>query len=220
MRAVFQSVASTSISHCTEHRCRDLRCRLLDSATRSPVETAVWKRTVSAPVPRLQLPAGEPPMPNISRSDARVKALRPRPSAFDIRDAKLKGFGVRVMPSGARRFFIHTQHRGTRIWKMVGDTNAINVDEARARAASLLAGSCSSSFPLERGHGTVRVRRHRSVSGAGRRAGTTLALQGVPATARCRPGSRSWCGRSPALRSPGAEGGLGHGRALTASFLP
>ena len=78
-------------------------------------------------------------MPNITLSDARVKALRPRPTAYDIRDAKLRGFGVRVLPSGARRFFIHNQHRGTRIWKMVGDATAINVDAARARAASMLA---------------------------------------------------------------------------------
>ena len=78
-------------------------------------------------------------MPNIILSDARVKALRPRPSAYDIRDAKLRSFGVRVLPSGARRFFIHTQHRGTRVWKMVGDASAMYVDDARARAASLLA---------------------------------------------------------------------------------
>ena len=78
-------------------------------------------------------------MPNVALSDARVKALRPRPFAYDIRDAKLTGFGVRVLPSGAKRFFIHTQHRGTRIWKMVGDTSSINVDEARAQAASILA---------------------------------------------------------------------------------
>ena len=78
-------------------------------------------------------------MPKIALSEARVKALRPRPSAYDIRDAKLRGFGVRVLPSGARRFFIHTQHRGQRVWKMVGDASAITVDEARARAASMLA---------------------------------------------------------------------------------
>ena len=78
-------------------------------------------------------------MPNTTLSDARVKALRPRTTACDIRDTKLRGFGVRVLPSGARRFFIHTQHRGQRIWKIVGDANAIGVDEARARAASLLA---------------------------------------------------------------------------------
>ena len=78
-------------------------------------------------------------MPNIALSDARVKVLRPRRSAYDIRDAKLRGFGVRVLPSGAKRFFIHTQHRGKRIWRIVGDANAIDTDEARTQAASLLA---------------------------------------------------------------------------------
>ena len=37
-------------------------------------------------------------MPNIALSEARVKALQPRPSTYDIRDAKLRGFGVRVLP--------------------------------------------------------------------------------------------------------------------------
>ena len=78
-------------------------------------------------------------MPNITLSDARVKALRPRPFTYDIRDAKLRSFGVRVLPSGAKRYFIHTQHRGQRVWKMVGDANAVSVNAARVRAASLLA---------------------------------------------------------------------------------
>ena len=78
-------------------------------------------------------------MSNITLSEARVKTLRSRPSAYDIRDSKLRGFGVRVLPSGAKRFFIHAQHRGTRVWKMVGDSSAITVDAARVRAASLLA---------------------------------------------------------------------------------
>ena len=50
-------------------------------------------------------------MPNIALSEARVKALRPRPSTCDIRDAKLKGFGVRVLRSGAKRFFIPARRR-------------------------------------------------------------------------------------------------------------
>jgi len=77
-------------------------------------------------------------MPRLSLSDARVKALRPRISAYDLRDAKLRGFGVRVMRSGAKRFFIHTQHRGQRIWNIVGDAGAMTVDEARSRADALL----------------------------------------------------------------------------------
>ena len=73
-------------------------------------------------------------MPTIALSEARVKALRPRGSAYDLRDAKLRAFGVRVLPSGARRFFIHTQHRGQRVWKIIGDAGVLSVDEARTRA--------------------------------------------------------------------------------------
>ena len=57
----------------------------------------------------------------------------------DVRDAELKGYGVRVMPSGARRSFIHSQHRGKRVWKIMGDAAAITELEARARARSMLA---------------------------------------------------------------------------------
>ena len=67
-------------------------------------------------------------MPKIALSETRVKALRPRPTTYDLRDAKLRGFGVRVLPSGAKRFFIHIQHRGTRVWRIIGDANAITVD--------------------------------------------------------------------------------------------
>ena len=42
-------------------------------------------------------------MASATLADARVRALNPRKSARDIRDGKLKGFGVRVMPSGAKR---------------------------------------------------------------------------------------------------------------------
>ena len=78
-------------------------------------------------------------MPNIALSEARVKALVPRTSAYDTRDPKLRGFGALVLPSGARRYFLHAQHRGVRTWKLVGDANAMTLDEARARAGSMLA---------------------------------------------------------------------------------
>ena len=78
-------------------------------------------------------------MPNTPLSETRVKALAPRKSAYDIRDAKLQGFGIRVLPSGTKRFFIHTQHRGKRTWRIVGDANAMTIDEARTRADSMLA---------------------------------------------------------------------------------
>ena len=78
-------------------------------------------------------------MPKPSFTDVRVGALRPRKTAYDVRDAKLRGFGVRVLPSGRKRFFVHCQHRGERIWKIVGDAGTMDVREARSAASTLLA---------------------------------------------------------------------------------
>ena len=72
-------------------------------------------------------------------NERRVDALNPRNSAYDVRDRDLKGFGVRVLPSGAKRYFIHSQHHGRRVWKIVGEAGSIGVDEARDRARTLLA---------------------------------------------------------------------------------
>ena len=68
-----------------------------------------------------------------------VDALRPRRKVRDVRDVELKGYGVRVMPSGAKRYFVHTQHRGRRVWKTVGDAAAMTEPDARARARAMLA---------------------------------------------------------------------------------
>ena len=78
-------------------------------------------------------------MSRIRLTQRRVDALRPRRKLQDLRDAELKGYGVRVMPSGAKRYFIQSQHRGQRVWKTVGDAAEITEVEARARARSLLA---------------------------------------------------------------------------------
>ena len=73
-------------------------------------------------------------MATVRLNQLRIAALTPRKSAYDVRDRELKGFGVRVLPSGAKRYFIHSQHQGRRVWKIVGDTGAIGIDEARVRA--------------------------------------------------------------------------------------
>ena len=78
-------------------------------------------------------------MTGTTLTEARIKALRPGKSAHDIRDGKLRGFGVRVLPSGGKRFFVHCQHRGERIWKIVGDAGSMTVVGARFRAAAVLA---------------------------------------------------------------------------------
>ena len=74
-------------------------------------------------------------MATLRLDQSRVDALIPRRVAYDIRDRELKGFGVRVLPSGAKRYFIHSQHNGRRVWKTFGSTS---VDEARDQARTLL----------------------------------------------------------------------------------
>ena len=77
-------------------------------------------------------------MPGTTLTEARVKALKPRKSVREVRDGKLRGFGVRVSPSGRKQFFIHCQHRGQRVWKIVGDVGAMSVMDARTSAAEML----------------------------------------------------------------------------------
>ena len=84
-------------------------------------------------------------MPARPLTQARIDALKPRRTVRTLRDSTLRGFGIRVLPSGAKRYFIHTQTDGRRIWKMVGDAGAIGLAEARRRASALLAAM--------RGHG-------------------------------------------------------------------
>ena len=72
-------------------------------------------------------------------TERRVDALKPRKSAYDVRDRDLKGFGVRVLPSGVRRYFVQSQHDGRRVWKLVGQAEVLDVDEARNRARVMLA---------------------------------------------------------------------------------
>ena len=78
-------------------------------------------------------------MAAIRLTQRRVNALRARKTVRNVRDAELKGYGVRIMPSGAKRYFIHSQHRGHRTWKIIGDAAVMTEAEARARARSMLA---------------------------------------------------------------------------------
>ena len=55
---------------------------------------------------------------------------------------------MRVLPSGAKRFFLHTQHRGQQLWRIVGDANAMPAVASRARAVSMLS-AIRSDAPAE-----------------------------------------------------------------------
>ena len=60
----------------------------------------------------------------------RVDALKPRKTAYEVRDGELKGFGVRVGASGKKSYFLHSQCNGRRIWKILGGVETVSADEA------------------------------------------------------------------------------------------
>ena len=68
----------------------------------------------------------------------RVDTLKTRDRTWDLRDASFKGFGIRVLPSGRKRYFLHRQNDGRRVWHPLGDADDISLEEARMKARALL----------------------------------------------------------------------------------
>ena len=87
-------------------------------------------------------------MSRVRLTESRIETLEPRKAPYDVRDATLKGFGIRVLPSGSKRYFIHSQHEGRRLWKTVGNADSISLAEARRRATELLAAIRSDAAPI------------------------------------------------------------------------
>ena len=79
-------------------------------------------------------------MRNLPIRQHRVSRLKPQKSTYDIRDVDLKGFGIRVTPSGKKSCFLQTQHEGQHRWRKIGDADAMAEVETRSQARSLLAG--------------------------------------------------------------------------------
>ena len=77
-------------------------------------------------------------MPTSRLTQRRVDALKPRRKSCDIRDAGIKGFGVRILPSGRKRYFLHSQVDGNRVWHAIGNAEDISLEHARALARSML----------------------------------------------------------------------------------
>ena len=82
-------------------------------------------------------------MPSTHLTQRRIDALKPRRTTHDVRDTDLKGFGVRILPSGRKRYFLHSQVKGHRLWHVIGDAGVITLAQARSQARALLASRCS-----------------------------------------------------------------------------
>ena len=77
-------------------------------------------------------------MPPGRLTQRRVDSLKPRRKTRDIRDTEITGFGVRILPSGRKRYFLHSQVGGNRVWHAIGDAEDITLEYARTQARSML----------------------------------------------------------------------------------
>jgi len=75
-----------------------------------------------------------------------VKQLRPAAKPFEVRDTRVKGFLLRVQPSGAMTYYAEYR-RGKRI--AIGRSDVIAPDRARERARDILAGAQFGEDPME-----------------------------------------------------------------------
>ncbi len=78
-------------------------------------------------------------MAKVRLTQHRVDTLRPGRKARDIRDRGLRGFGVRILSSGRKGYFLHSQVDGRRVWHAIGDARDISLECARAKAGAILA---------------------------------------------------------------------------------
>lgn len=68
-------------------------------------------------------------------SDLGVAALKPRPKPYLFPDPQQPGHSVRVTPTGAKSFMVVTRDpAGKQVWKTVGRTSEVTIEEARDRA--------------------------------------------------------------------------------------
>ncbi len=78
-----------------------------------------------------------------------VEALEPQDKEYGVRDHELKGFGIRVMPSGRKTYQVQYRAAGrTRKFK-IGVHGAITADEARREAKKLLSNVAFGANPSE-----------------------------------------------------------------------
>ena len=79
-------------------------------------------------------------------SAALVKSLRPAAKPFEVRDTRVKGFLLRVQPSGSMTYYAE-YGRGKRI--AIGRSDVIAPDRARDRARDILASAQFGEDPME-----------------------------------------------------------------------
>ena len=87
-------------------------------------------------------------MPRITKRT--VDALRPKERERVVWDDDLKGFGVRVHPSGRKVFIVKTRYRGRVIKMTIGPCTAVSAAYARVRAAEIITDARAGKNPAGR----------------------------------------------------------------------
>ena len=119
-------------------------------------------------------------MPKITKR--LIDALRPHERERVVWDDEIKGFGVRVHPTGKRVYIVKYRHRGRVVKTTIGPHGPIAPAEARARAAEIITAARTGRDPA-------------AVDGRGGRGPTMAELaqrfleEYVPA--HCKPGTRT-----------------------------
>ncbi len=75
-------------------------------------------------------------MPNITSRT--LTTTRPKPVAFFIRDSKVKGFAIKVNPSGTIKYIAEVYHNGRSVRKTLGSHPILELQDARSQAITFL----------------------------------------------------------------------------------
>ncbi len=95
-------------------------------------------------------------MPKITKRT--VDALKPKERERVVWDDDLKGFGVRIHPSGRKVFIVKTRHRGRVIKMTIGPCTAVSTTYARVRAAEIITDARAGKNPSGRRSGAPTMR--------------------------------------------------------------
>ena len=91
---------------------------------------------------------GKTEMPKITKRT--VDALKPHGRERVVWDDDLKGFGVRVHPSGRKVFIVKTRFGGRVIKMTIGPCTAVSASNARVRAAEIITDARAGKNPTGR----------------------------------------------------------------------
>lgn len=78
-----------------------------------------------------------------------VSTLKPDPAPYEVNDTDLKGFGLRVQPSGVMSYYVRYRLRGKQTRIVIGRTTEFTPAQARDAAKSMLAGINLGTNPLD-----------------------------------------------------------------------